>query len=67
MSSETTSRLSEGGTLMEYGCSPGDPASESSSLPSEQDFFSARRMRTCSWTLRALATGSGDGPSEGTK
>lgn len=32
----------------------------------ELDFFSARRMRTCSWTLRALAPGSGDGPSEGT-
>lgn len=51
---------------MGHGGSPGDPTSESSSLGSEQDFFSASRIRTCSWTLRALATGSGDGPSEGT-
>lgn len=51
---------------MRRGGSPGDPTSESSSLGNEQDFFSASRIRTCSWTLRALATGSGDGPSEGT-
>lgn len=51
---------------MRVGGSPGGPSSESSSLGSEQDFFSASRIRTCSWTLRALATGSGDGPSEGT-
>lgn len=60
------SRLIEGEKLMRRGGSPGDPTSESSSLGNEQDFFSASRIRTCSWTLRALATGSGDGPSEGT-
>lgn len=38
----------------------------SSSLGREEDFFSASRIRTCSRTLRALAIGSGDGPSEGT-
>lgn len=48
------------------GGSPVDPTSESSSLGREEDFFSASRIRTCSRTLLALATGSGDGPSEGT-
>lgn len=48
------------------GASPVDPTTESSSLGSEEDFFSAIRIRTCSRTLLALATGSGDGPSEGT-
>lgn len=45
--------------------SPADPTSESSSLVRDRDFFSASRILTCSRTLLALATGSAEGPSEG--
>lgn len=51
---------------MRNGGSPDAPTRESSSLGNEPVFFSAKRIRTCSWTLRALASGSGDGPSDGT-
>lgn len=45
---------------------PVAPSSESSSLGRDRDFFSARRIRTCSRTLLAFAPGSRHGPSDGT-